>query len=457
MTLSAALDLGSTLIKAALLNEQGEIMEPLSRPAPPLRGSGNIRECDAEAYVALAEELLDELAHRCRAGTPVGIASQRSTFLLWERSSGAPLTPMISWQDRRAAKWIAAHAANEPEIIRRTGLVLSAHYAGPKLAVTPERKRDALFGTLESYLLWRRSAERVHETDLTMAARTAMLDLGRGNWSPELLELFDLPPSCLPSVESTAGRSIPLVNGLRVTATVADQAAGALALIPEDDDRVVVTLGTGAFVLQPVSDPDKRVASYLTAPILGPGRYVLEGSINGAGNAVDRFGRQSTALPESDPAPHAFCLPDAAGLGAPYWRADIGFTLSREAEMLDLVECRRVVLEGILFRVRQVLDDLSSGGPPRRILLSGGLTREPFIGAGLAALLGRSVELLESGEGALLGAARLAAGLEPYSAPETEVVEPGAGGAYLAEKYGRWREWLMGSELRLDLTTQRKV
>jgi glycerol kinase len=442
MILSAALDLGSTLIKAAFLDEQGRIMEPLIRPSPPLRGRGNIREGDAETYVTAAEELLDELAGRCPPGTPVGIASQRSTFLLWESDSGAPLTPMISWQDRRAAKWCAAHSVNEPEIIRRTGLVLSAHYAGPKLAVTPERKRDVLFGTLESYLLWRCSRERVHETDLTMAARTAMLDLATGNWSPELLEIFDLPPSCLPGVEPTAGRSIQLANGLCVTATIADQAAGALALMPADDDCAVVTLGTGAFVLQPVSDTDKRIAGYLTAPILGPGRYVLEGSINGAGTAVDRFGRQATALPESDPAPHAYCLPDAAGLGAPYWRADVGFTLSREAEMLDLAECRRVVLEGILFRVRQVIDDLSSEGPPRRILLSGGLSRDPFIGAGLAALLGRSVELLEAGEGTLLGVARLAAGLQPYAEPKTTVVEPGAKGTYLGEKYGRWREWV---------------
>jgi glycerol kinase len=233
-----------------------------------------------------------------------------------------------------------------------------------------------------------------------------------------------------------------------VTATVADQAAGALALMPERDDCAVVNLGTGAFVLRSTTDPAVRIDGYLTAPILGrrtePDRYVLEGSINGAGNAVDRFGGPETPLPEVDPSPQAFALPDAAGLGAPYWRPDIGLTFSEEAPTLDQAARRRVVLEGVLFRVKQVLDDLSPAGLPRRILLSGGLSREPFVAAGLAALLGRSIERLESGEAALLGTARLAAGFDPYSAPETTIVEPGRAGAYLPSKYTRWRTWLKG-------------
>jgi glycerol kinase len=445
MTTSAALDLGSTIIKAALLDAEGAMGEPLSIPAPPLRGSGGIREGDADAYAAAAEELLAELVRLCPPGTPLGIAAQRSTFLLWT-SDGSPLTPLISWQDRRAAEWCARNVDKEEEVIRRTGLVLSAHYAGPKLAVTPERSSDALFGTIESYLLWRWSGRRVHETDLTMAARTAMLDLETGGWSPELLALYDVSRGCLPHIQQTSGRSIALGNGLRVTATVADQAAGALAMMAEGDDCAVVNLGTGAFVLKQAGEPVERIAGYLTAPILGSSsggdRYVLEASINGAGNAVDRYGRRRSTLPEEDPAPNAFCLPDAAGLGAPYWRADIGLALSHEAAVLDPAGRRRTVLEGILFRIRQVLEGLSPAGRTRRLLLSGGLSREPFIAAGLAALLDRSVERLELAEGALLGAARLAAGLDPYADPVTTAVDPGSAGAYLRPKYGRWRRWL---------------
>jgi glycerol kinase len=442
---AAGLDLGSTLLKAGILDERGFMIRERSLPAPALRGSGEIRECGAGEYAAVAEELLAWLAERCPAKIPVGIASQRSTFLLWDPESGEPATPMISWQDRRAAGWCFRHGYAGQEIVRLTGLVLSAHYAGPKLAVTPERNQETLFGTLESYLVWRWSELRPHETDLTMAARTAMLDLAAGDWSPELLALYAVPDSCLPRVVPTAGRSVPLRNGLCVTATIADQAAGALALLP-DDDCVLVNLGTGAFVLKPGAAADSRIAGYLTGPVLGrddgDDLFALEGSINGAGSAVDRYGREPTGLPESDPSPAAFCLPDAAGLGSPYWRPDLGFTLSREAEMLDLADCRRIALEGLLFRVRQVIEELSAGSTPGRVLLSGGLSREPFIAPALAVLLERPVELVEQREVTLTGVARLAAGLAPVAEPKTGIILPGSAGGYLPDKYDRWKEWI---------------
>jgi glycerol kinase len=444
--LAAGLDLGSTLLKAGILDERGLLMRERPLQAPPLRGSGEIRECAAGEYVAAAEELLEWLVRQCPADTPIGIASQRSTFLLWDRDTGDHLTPMISWQDRRAAGWCARHVDAEQEIIQRTGLVLSAHYAGPKLAVTAGWTRNTLFGTLESYLAWRWSKGEAHETDLTMAARTAMLDLNSGDWSSTLLSLYDIPASCLPRVLPTAGRSTPLHCDLRITATVADQAAGALALFPEDAGCALVNLGTGAFVLMPTTGPETRVAGYLTGPILGRADgnhlFALEGSINGAGNAVDRYGREPSVLPERDPSPAAFCLPDAAGLGAPYWRPDLGFKLSREAELLDLPDCRRSALEGLLFRVRQVMDDLSPDSPHERILLAGGMSREPFIGPGLAALLDRPVELVKISEGALTGAARLAADLVPCAEPATTIIEPGPAGGYLRDKYHRWLEWV---------------
>ncbi len=443
--LAAGLDLGSTFLKAGVLDERGFAIDERSLPAPALRGSGEIRECGAEEYAAVAEELLAWLAERCPPKTPVGIASQRSTFLLWDPESGQPAIPMISWQDRRAAGWCARHGYAEQDIVRLTGLVLSAHYAGPKLAVTPERNEETLFGTLESYLLWRWTEGRAHETDLTMAARTAMLDLGSGSWSSELLSLYSVSASCLPRVVPTAGRAVPLRNGLRVTATIADQAAGALALLP-DDDCVLVNLGTGAFVLKPGAGANTRVTGYLTGPVLGrddgEDLFALEGSINGAGSAVDRYGREPTELPRDDPSAAAFCLPDAAGLGSPYWRPDLGFTLSREAELLDLSDCRRIALEGLLFRVRHVIEQLSAGSTPGRILLSGGLSREPFIAPALAVLLERPVELVEHSEGTLTGAMRLAAGLHPFAEPKTSIFLPGAAGGYLPDKYERWKEWV---------------
>jgi glycerol kinase len=453
--LAVAIDLGSTMIKAAVLDADGFLAASRALEAPPLAGEGEIREGDAVAYAAAADELLTWLAGRVPRRTPLGIASQRSSFLLWDRDNGKPLAPMISWQDRRAADWCTRQAGLHEEVVRTTGLVLSAHYVGPKLATLVERERrwrdwlqggQSLFGTLECYLTWRWSERRVHETDVTMAARTAMFDLERGDWSDELLARFDVPREVLPRVRPTTGRRVPLANGLVLTAGVADQAAGALALFDPATSCTVVNLGTGAFVLRPLPDARERLPGYLTAPILAPadGRttYAVEGSINGAGAAVDRFGHGPTEFPEQDPRPEAYCLPDAAGLGAPFWRPEWGFTLSDAARTLDRDGLRRVTLEGLLFRIRQVVEDLSPGRSPDRLLLAGGLTREPAVARGLAALVGRSVHVLDAHEAVLIGAARMATGLSAFASPATSAIDPGGEGAYLRSKYPRWREWL---------------
>jgi len=453
--IAVGIDLGSTAIKAGVLDDLGSLKDVRSVAAPPLRGEGNVREGDADAYTSAARDLLQSVAERVPSGTPLGVATQRSTFTLWDRHEGRSWFPMVSWQDRRAAGWCDRHRAIEPEIVRRTGLPLSAHYAGPKLAAVREtdeefaaalRSGRFAFGTLETFLIWQWSAGRRHETDVTVAARTLMLDLERDDWSPRLLERFGVPAAVLPAVVPSTGRHLPLEEGLELEATLSDQAAAALAVFDPARRSALVNLGTGAFVLLPTERSDVREPGYLLAPVLagadGERRYALEGTVNGAGPAVDTFGPGPTELGESDPSPDAFAVPDRSGLGSPYWRPDVGLTLSTAAERLDDRGRRRVVLEGVLFRTRQILEDLCDGVLPDRIVVAGGLLRDPAVGPGLAALLGRPVELLLERESGLLGASRLAAGLAPYAESPTEAVEPTSQGSYLPEKFSAWRQWL---------------
>lgn len=448
---AVALDLGSTSIKAGVLDARGRLVGLRHCPTPPLTGEPPLCEGDAVAYAEAAGRLLEEVARDLPRRTPLGIASQRSTFVLWNRRSGVPARPLVSWQDRRAAEWCRRNGALAAEVRQRTGLVLSAHYAGPKLAALreadPAAKRtlddpETLFGTLETWVTWLWSDGRLHETDPTMAARTSMADLAQSGWCEELLAAFGVPRRILPNVRPTIGAGIDLPNGLRLNATIADQAAGALALLEDCTDAAMVNLGTGAFVLRGTADPGERRPGYLTAPIhadaAGARRFALEGAINAGGVAVDRFGAGPTELPRADPSPGALCVPDAAGLGAPYWRPDLGLLFSDEAAALGDPDKRRIVLEGLLFRVREVLEELR----PDRVLLAGGLAREPFVGRGLATLLDRPVEILEAHEAVLTGAARLAAGLRPHASPATRRVEPGKSGGYLRSKYERWRRWL---------------
>ncbi len=448
---SCALDLGSTRVKCAALNDGGSLVNISWRAAPELHGSGLIRESDPEAWIALVDELLAEQAE---SDLPLGIASQRSSFLLWDRTTGKARTPLISWQDRRAQNWCASHRDFEPLMSERSGLRLSAHYAGPKLAsmLAVDKNLAAgladgrlLFGTLESWIVWRLSQDQAHETDVGMAARTGMLNIGTADWDPDLLSVYGVPASALPRVVPSRGRETPLKHGLRLTTTLADQAAGALAVMAADGSHALANFGTGAFVLWPGAAANQRQRGYLTAPLYlhnGDMPCAMEGTINGAGPSLDGCAPPPTILGRTDAAADAFALPDRAGIGAPHWRAGLGPLLSQSARRLPGAAQRRVMLEGLLFRVYEILQDLGADRRPARLLLAGGLTRDAALAEGLATLIGRSVYLPSEPEAGLMGAARLAAGLPAPAASAMQVIHASARGKYLREKYTAWREWL---------------
>ena len=240
--LAVALDLGSTRVKCGVLDDTTGLVDVHAVDAPPLSGTGLVRECDAAEYFETARTLLTRTLDGLPPDISVGIASQRSSFLLWQADTGDPVTPMISWQDRRALEWCEAHASYNKKLVRQTGLLLSPHYAGPKLAhlmaVDETLSRAARtgklrFGTLETYFLWRSTGKRVHVTDLTMASRTLLADPRTGVWSPEWLKAFGVSATLLPSIVSTRGRGEVLDGGGVVTASVTDQAASVLALDAE--------------------------------------------------------------------------------------------------------------------------------------------------------------------------------------------------------------------------------
>ena len=451
-----ALDLGTTRIKGARLDAAGRLRGVIARDAPRVAGDDARRESSAEAYLEAATAVRDELLGGVSGPVTLGLASQRSSFAIWDARSGEARTPLISWQDRRAAAWCARHAADEPQVRRLTGLPLSPHYAGPKLATLIEEDpglgtglADGTLrvGTLDTWLLWCWSAGRVHETDHTMAARTLLADARSGRWHPDLLRLCGVPAAALPVVAVTCGRATALDGRITVAATIGDQPAGALAALGDRTDAVLVNLGTGGFVLRPTGRTFETVPGYLSGPILSTTDgclFALEGTINGAGAALDRFGTPPTDLADADPAPEAFALPDDAGVGAPHWRSDLRLTLSDAAQRLDTPGQRRTVAEGIVFRVRETIDDLAPVAAGLTVRLSGGLSRDPYFGAALAACLDRPVEVLEQGEQTLRGAAWLAAGrsFALADAGPLRRVAPAAEHGWLREKYPRWRAWL---------------
>jgi glycerol kinase len=455
--IALALDLGSTRLKAAALDARGELGAVHALDAPPVQGSGERREFDPLELAARAEALLREAQRGLPRGLPLGIASQRSSFLLWQCASGAPATPVVSWQDRRAADWCARHRHLEPLVRERTGLVLSPHYAGPKLAAMIERDGELarelrsgklLFGTLETWLAWRWS--RVHASDLSMAARTLLADVEASEWSRALGAAFGATPSALPALEPTAGRGVELDTGPRLAATVADQSAGALAAIGRAPASALVNFGTGVFVLAPCARLAGAPEGILTSVLERSDRaaaFAREGTINAGGAWLGRIDATPGAPSERDEHPDGFCMPDEAGWGAPHWRAERTALFSPAASGLPPRERRAIALEGLVFRVAALLETFGRETAIERVALSGGAARDPAFAPYLAAVLERPVDVLEDGETTLLGAARLAAGLELPAPLASQRFEPNACFSWLATKAPRWSAWL-AAELR---------
>ncbi len=435
-----ALDLGTTALKGGLIGGDGEWRRRESWPAPELSGSGGIRESDPRAWLGAAARALRELA-RGASGAPLGLTAQRSSFLLWEKISGRPLTPLIGWQDRRAADW-CGQKRDQFAALGAKGLPLSPHYAGPKLAGLLEAHPDwragmavgrILFGTLESWLLWHWAGGAMHCTDLSMAARTLLADPEAGDWDPARLGFFGVPRAGLPEIFPSVHRAIPLRDGPVFRASLGDQPAALLAAARGGD--ALVNLGTGVFVQRATGADFSPSPGLLAGPILGGLQplFASEGPVNGGADALAGL-RPPERWPAEDPAPEGFCIPDAAGLGAPHWRPEIGLTFA--APPADDAAKARLICEGLVFRVHELIAALFPDESPKRVLVTGGLSRSPLIAQGLAAL-GHPVFAGDLPDASLTGAARLAADL-PLPAP-AQWTPVSVDGHYLRDKFPRWK------------------
>lgn len=452
MANSLALDLGTTRIKLGLLDQRGCFRLLKSVPSPVLEGQGPIRTSDADAYRAKAENML--ASSDISKATPLAISTQRSSFVLWDPESGCQRTPLISWQDMRAAEWCGRHQDLAAEVRAATGLPLVPNYAAPKLAALfhaqPEllamaKRGELLFGTLETYLIWHWTHGSAHVTDVSVAARTLMVDVGNRSWSPRLLDLFGVPRRLMPALREHPETRLETRLGFPISASLGDQGAGALPIFESFPDCAYINAGTGTFIMRRHQQRAPRgfLTALLSRPHTGPPFLLWEGPINAGGRLLQAARLEERWLfATRDPIPDLFAVADEPGLAAPYWREDLAGALSQPARGMETGIRARLAMESILFRVRDVLEGLFPDGSPPRVLISGGLTRRRDFLYGLAALLPMPLYLLEEKEMSPWGAAWIGGGraLHPRF-PMRKVATPSTP-SYLPEKYTRWRSWM---------------
>ncbi len=456
-----ALDLGSTTVKAALLDQHGELSHVESLPAPKLNVDGGTFESDALAYAATAEQVLAACRQHTGDVLPLGLCSQRSSFLLWHAASGQPITPLISWQDNRGEASCAALHNQEPLIRELTGLRLTPYYFAPKLRVLLQQNPawraqlesgELLLGTLDTFLVWRWSNGRHHITDASMAARTLLLDIHTRQWSAQLCELFDIPLGMLPVIAPSTGINLTLNNGLTLQASLGDQSAALIASVAADSTDVLVNLGTGGFVMRYLNPTVSLPGGYLHTLVYQESNLqahiAIEGTLNSIAAALANYPAADCRIEELA-TNDIYCLAEPSGLGAPYFRNDLTLVFSAAVDGLTPGQIAALLLEGIIFRVTRILEEFRAESGIANVnlpnvYLSGGLSELNCLQQGIAQCAPAAVFHLQQHDTSLQGAALLAAGMTGSRHREAARVHSTATAPALQAKYQRWKIWLDG-------------
>lgn len=455
-----ALDQGGHSSRALVFDETGGVVSRVS-VAVSTRSDGDRVEQDPEELVASLRQAAESALGDgpCHAA---GLATQRSSIVCWERDTGRALTPVISWQDRRAADRLEPLQASAERVGRLTGLRLSPHYGATKLAwcleQVPAVRRAAnrgnlAAGPLASFLLARLLDEKPCLADPANAARTLLYDRERYDWSPELLQLFGVPRAVLPDAVPNRhrfGHLATRVGAIPLTVCTGDQSAALFAAGAPAGGTVSVNAGTGAFLQQAVSAPARpgRLLAGLAWHGVATTVHTLEGTVNGAGAALSRVAREAgldekamverlTGALESDQEPPLF-LNGVGGLGSPWWRSRFP---SRFIGRGELPARLAGVLESVIFMARVNLEEMAgAGAPPRRLRITGGLSRLDGLCHRLASLTGLAVARPAHAEATAHGLAWLVAGRPArWQAGRDDTVFEPVTDAALARRFERWR------------------
>jgi len=439
-----ALDQGTTSSRAILFDRRGRRLATAQEEFPQHFPEPGWVEHEPEDLWAttrrVAQRVLRQAGVKPRDVAAVGIANQRETTLLWDRTTGRPLHRAIVWQDRRTA---GACMALERRglgrlFARRTGLRLDPYFSGTKLAwlldhVPGARARanrgELAFGTVDTWLLWKLTGGQVHATDVSNASRTLLANLRTGDWDPALTRALRIPGSVLPRILPSSGSfgtvsALPALRGVPIAGVAGDQQAALFGQGCFTPGMAKSTYGTGCFMLmhtggRPVTSRH-RLLSTIAWRIGARTEYALEGSVF-VGGAVVQWLRDGLGLIRRSSDVEALAaqvadnggvtiVPAFAGLGAPYWDpgargAIVGVTRGTTAAHLA-----RAALESIAFQTADLIGamEADSGRRIRELRVDGGASVNNALMQFQSDLLRGAVTRPATTETTALGAAALA-------------------------------------------------
>ncbi|TDL79713.1 glycerol kinase [Palleronia sediminis] len=423
-----------------------------------------------------------------KAGIPereiagIGITNQRETVVVWEKDTGRAVHRAIVWQDRRTAGICRdlKEAGYEDTVIEKTGLLLDPYFSGTKLkwildhvegARERARRGELLFGTVDTYLIWRMTGGRAHVTDATNACRTLLYDSFKGRWSSTICKMLDIPMEMLPEVRDSAGefgmtRHDLFGHEIPILGVAGDQQAATIGQACFEPGMLKSTYGTGCFALLNTGETAVRSGNRLLTTVAyqlnGKPTYALEGSIFVAGAVVQwlrdglkiiRAASETQALAErADDLQDVVLVPAFVGLGAPYWNAECRGAIYGLTRGSGPEEFARAALQSVGYQTRDLLEAMRSDwqdmDDPRTLRVDGGMSASDWAMQFLSDIIGAKVDRPEVVETTALGAAWLAgmtAGIYPDKAGFAaqwkleRTFEPAMDDAARAAKYDRWK------------------
>ena len=334
----------------------------------------------------------------------IGITNQRETTVLWDKKTGKPVYNAIVWQDRRQEDYCKNLRKQNKEnmIFNKTGLLIDSYFSGTKIkwildnipkAKQLMNKKQLLFGTIDSFLIWRLTRGRVHATDATNASRTMIFNITTNKWDDAILKILKIKKHILPIVKDCAddygqthysitGKSIP-INGV-----VGDQQSATIGQCCFEPGSLKSTYGTGAFVLLNTGNKKiystNRLLTTIAYRIKGKTTYAMEGSIFVAGAGVqwlrDRM-KFIKKAPETEKIVNSlkgnngiYLVPAFTGLGAPYWNANSRGVLSGITRDTNPKEIIRATIESVAYQTYDLFEAMKHDGlRPRIVKVDGGM------------------------------------------------------------------------------------
>ncbi|HEX8600528.1 MAG TPA: glycerol kinase GlpK [Chloroflexia bacterium] len=479
-----ALDQGTTSSRAIIFDHAGRVVGQCSREFRQIYPQPGWVEHDPEeiwaSQFAVARKVLRDSNVAAGEIAAIGVANQRETTLVWDRDTGRPIYNAIVWQDRRTAQLCDSLKERgwSSKIQAKTGLVIDPYFSGTKLkwildnvpgAAQKAASGKLMFGTVDTFLIWRMSGGSLYVTDYSNASRTMLFNIHDLRWDDEVLAELDIPASILPevypssqlygyAVEGFLGAKIP------VAGAAGDQQAATFGQACYSPGMAKNTYGTGCFMLMNTG----RVAvsskhNLLTTIGWGLGgetTYCLEGSVFSAGAAV-QYLRDSLRIIDNEAQTEELALsvessggvyfvPAFVGMGAPYWDAYARGAILGLTRGSGRAEIARAALESVAYQTRDVLEAMiaDSGEVLTELRVDGGMVVNNFLMQFQADILGVRVVRSAVGETTALGAAYLAGLAVGYWQSEEDIAqnwsasvvyEPQMDYASREERYHNWQ------------------